>query len=331
MASEDLSAERRIVDPAGWVVDYIRTLGLENLARRYYGIYPGIVVDNADPDKNGRCRIAIAAIGHGAESEVPPDYWAMPNFPGLAKGRDTAQMRGVWMPPEVGDTVWVQFQNGDVSFPVYGGGFLPAESTNDLADAACLKKGIRTATGHLIQINDDPANLSITIAKGDGVGAQSGAMISLDKDGGLVVLVDSGSSVTMDAKKGGITFMNVDPETEAVTSWATLGKDTVQMGNVSGCLFSMSGGNVTIDAKGNLTLVAAGKIWANSGKVCLGKGPLFEPAIRGMRFSTWATSHTHIHEHTAPPGGGPTVVIPASVVVPPPAMMNELSEVVSIG
>ena len=322
----DLSDERRKNDPAGYVMDAIHAEGLENHAQRFYGLYTGLVIDNVDPDQRGRCRVQVPALGMLEKGDVPDGYWALPCWPGLAKGPE-GQMHGVFMPPDIGDSVWVMFEGGDPTVPVVVGGWLPkdAQGTDLTAAGAALRKGIRTPAGHYLRFDDSADNLHITLAKGDGAGDVSGAVLTIDKDGGVLIQADSGAHLAIDAKEATVTIMNVDPDNQAVLSWLSLGKDKVTIANQSGASLGLDGKNVVLNAPGDVTALAGGKAWLNSGKVCLGMGPAFEPAVRGTKFQLWATTHLHI----APPGvaGGPTLPGPT----PPPVIYNELSEVVSIG
>lgn len=77
-------------------------------AQRAYGVYRGIVVDNKDPQNNGRIRIKVPQLFH-----EEPTEWAWPSF--SATGRQKA--------PTVGQGVWVMFEGGDVAFPIWVGVF----------------------------------------------------------------------------------------------------------------------------------------------------------------------------------------------------------------
>lgn len=78
------------------------------------GMYRGVVVDNADPKKAGRCRISIPGI-------TPDDggAWAWPIGWAGAGGPQA----GIYAPPTVvGSDVCVWFEMGDVEHPYYTGG-----------------------------------------------------------------------------------------------------------------------------------------------------------------------------------------------------------------
>lgn len=85
---------------------------------RYYGIYRGTVVNNVDPMFLGRLLVIVPDVG-----SVTPSTWAMPCVPMAGK-----QM-GVFVVPQIGAGVWVQFEGGDPDYPVWTGGWWgnPAE------------------------------------------------------------------------------------------------------------------------------------------------------------------------------------------------------------
>jgi uncharacterized protein involved in type VI secretion and phage assembly len=79
---------------------------------RYYGIYRGTVVNNVDPMQIGRIMVIVTDVG-----SITPSTWAMPCAP------ITGKQMGAFMVPQIGATVWVQFEGGDPDKPVWTGGF----------------------------------------------------------------------------------------------------------------------------------------------------------------------------------------------------------------
>lgn len=73
--------------------------------------YVGVVEDNRDPDKIGRCRIRIHGLYDNIETKHLP--WALPDFP-LAVG-----VKGSFIVPEIGTMVSVSFDLGDRYEPRY--------------------------------------------------------------------------------------------------------------------------------------------------------------------------------------------------------------------
>ncbi len=72
-----------------------------------FGIYRGMVLSVTDPA--GRSRVQVLVPGVGGQTSG----WADPCLPA-----------GSSASPKVGDTVWVMFEAGDTSHPVYMG-FMP--------------------------------------------------------------------------------------------------------------------------------------------------------------------------------------------------------------
>src|SRR5258708_38958332 len=82
---------------------------------RYYGKYRAAVLNNADPQLQGRIQVQL-----GDRYGLFPSTWAMPAFPfaGIASGM-------VALPP-VGSSVWVEFEAGDPHDPRSSGALRPA-------------------------------------------------------------------------------------------------------------------------------------------------------------------------------------------------------------
>lgn len=78
--------------------------------QKYYGKYRGTVLNNIDPLQIGRLMIQAPDIGG-----LIPSSWAMPCFPISGK-----QM-GAYMIPQIGAGVWVEFEQGDIDYPIWSG------------------------------------------------------------------------------------------------------------------------------------------------------------------------------------------------------------------
>lgn len=91
--------------------DVIRLL-LDHVRSRRFGKYRGTVIDNADPLKKGRLKVSVPSV-------LPPSLseWAMPCVPYAGK------QVGLFAIPAVGAGVWVEFEQGDMSYPVWVGCF----------------------------------------------------------------------------------------------------------------------------------------------------------------------------------------------------------------
>lgn len=115
------------------VVDFIKTIqsfGMEWF-RRYYSLYRAEVMDNDDPQNRGRIRVMVPFI-----SQEALDEWAIPVTP------YGGNKYGTFFPPEKGDYVWVMFENGDMNYPIYVGGWWAEGETPD--GFSITRRGIRT-------------------------------------------------------------------------------------------------------------------------------------------------------------------------------------------
>jgi len=78
---------------------------------QYYGKYRGTVTSNLDPLALGRLQVAVPAVKGLAQG------WALPCVPYAGKGV------GFYVIPPVGANVWVEFEGGDPSYPIWAGCF----------------------------------------------------------------------------------------------------------------------------------------------------------------------------------------------------------------
>jgi hypothetical protein len=76
--------------------------------RRFYGVYRGVVVDNADPLNKGRLRLQVPQV---LLSEETGWAWAI------------HQSGSISVVPEIGSGVFAMFEGGDPSAPIWVGTF----------------------------------------------------------------------------------------------------------------------------------------------------------------------------------------------------------------
>jgi len=118
---------------------------------RHYGKYRATVLNNLDPQGQGRVQVQLADV-YG----LFPSTWAMPCFPFAGTG-----MAGVVALPPIGAAVWVEFEAGDPDYPIWCGGFYPEPMGFPL-----LANGFtpvtpnihfQTTTGVSLTMSDNPA------------------------------------------------------------------------------------------------------------------------------------------------------------------------------
>jgi len=154
---------------------------LEYLRTRFYGLYRGLVTDNDDPQKLGRVKANVPTVLGDVESG-----WCMPCVPYAGDNV------GVAFLPEIGSGVWIAFEGGDVSFPVWLGCFWRSgELPSDVLPSV---KVIITKAPLEIKLDDDAESVEITDSNGNSVKLDSSG-VTVSKSGQQVVVSDSSVSV----------------------------------------------------------------------------------------------------------------------------------------
>ncbi|MCP4428752.1 MAG: phage tail protein [Chloroflexi bacterium] len=192
---------------------------VHKVERRFYGKYRGFVVDNEDPEFLGRLKVQVPSL---LGDEVVTG-WAAPCLP---YGGFTNQ--GILFVPEVDAGVWVEFEEGDLEFPIWTGTFwgkpdgeseLPKPNDPDGAEQDSVqdpptRKIIKTKKGHTIQFEDaddeemimiyEAVNGHIVAMNADGIHISDGA------NGHEIILNSDGISLTDGVNDGNSMIMNSD-------------------------------------------------------------------------------------------------------------------------
>lgn len=146
---------------------------------KFYGKFRGVVLNNIDPMQMARVQVQVPdVLGLGISS------WAMPCVP------FTGQQSGMFVLPQIGAGVWIEFEQGNQDYPIWVGGFwgsaaeVPALALAGLpvSPSIVLQTGnqngltisdlpgptggilLKTLTGAMISINE----IGITISNGQG-------------------------------------------------------------------------------------------------------------------------------------------------------------------
>ena len=106
------------------------------------GKYRGLVVDNLDPLQLGRLRVEVPQVAQS------PVAWALPCVP------YAGFQVGVYFIPPIGANVWVEFEAGDIDYPIWVGCFWSEGEKPELAVDPGVKL-IQTQTA-TIMLNDTP-------------------------------------------------------------------------------------------------------------------------------------------------------------------------------
>jgi len=147
---------------------------IERVEGRYFGKYRGQVTDNDDPDNLGRLKAKVPRLLGDEETG-----WALPAF--IYGG---ASEQGLFAMPDVGAGVWIEFEGGDLSYPIWSGTWYTSGAIPESAQPG--KKVLKTKSGHKIVLDDDGNSLEITDSNGNSIKMDaSGVSVN---DGALEVM-----------------------------------------------------------------------------------------------------------------------------------------------
>ena len=118
----------------------------------YYSTYRAFVIDNNDPEHMGRVKVSVPMVFSNDTTGI----WAFPN--GLWGGKNY----GIGLLPEIGDMVFVEFEHGDMDYPIWQhGGY---------------------AKGEMPEVFNDPNNYGFITPHGNEIVIEDGE----DEDSGLI-------------------------------------------------------------------------------------------------------------------------------------------------
>jgi hypothetical protein len=130
----------------------------EAVRSRYFGKYRGIVKDNEDPKNLGRIKASVPEVLGDVVSG-----WALPCVPYAGEGT------GQYTIPPPGAGVWIEFEAGDPSRPIWSGCWwgsdgLPEDNAGTAATPPL--KIIRSEKGLMVTLDD--GSQKITVSDRDG-------------------------------------------------------------------------------------------------------------------------------------------------------------------
>lgn len=152
-------------------------------AARHYGKYRGTVSNTDDPRKQGRLRAKVPEILGDVESG-----WALPCAP------YAGDKTGAYSVPAVGAGVWLEFEAGDVSRPIWVGCWWGNDKlpTDEGGTAAVPDVKItRSEEGLLLAFHDDSKTIALSDSDGKNI-------LKIEVQGGKVT-VKADTKVVVDA------------------------------------------------------------------------------------------------------------------------------------
>jgi uncharacterized protein involved in type VI secretion and phage assembly len=255
---------------------------VQKVEQRFYGKYRGLVVDNADPENLGRLKVRVPSVLGGSVVTG----WATPCVP-----YGGADNQGFLFVPEVASGVWIEFEEGDLEFPIWVGTYwskpggaseLPKPNDPTGAEEGDVqspptRKIIKTLRGHTLQLEDADGDEMVLLVE-----AVNGQVVTLNADGIRIADGKNGNTLTLDAS-----------------------------------------GIVIEDKNGNVITMDGSSVTIKSSSINVGDGAS-EPLVLGNQLKTaletWVNGTYMTHMHTGNLGAPTTPPLPGAPLLLDPAL-----------
>ncbi|MBM9613170.1 phage tail protein [Desulfobulbus rhabdoformis] len=239
--------------------------------RRAYGKYRGFVVDNDDPQRLARVRVQVPSLLGEAETD-----WALPCLPcgGL-------ENQGFFTVPDIGTQVWVEFEGGNLDYPIWTGTFWQQEADipEEVKEDQTTTKLWRTPGGHVLLLEDCGGEETVRLEH------SGGAKLEMDAEGNLELANNDSEKLVLSAQEQSLNLEDRHGNRLILDSTG------VTLEDMNGNRFSLRTSGITIETGGTISL--------NGTLVELG-GSGGEPIIKGQSLLTLLATHVH------PTGVGPS-------------------------
>lgn len=293
----------------------------------FNGNYRGIVVNNQDPMKSGRCQIRIFSVYDNVPDEMLPwAEYADPMMQGVGGS-------GGFIIPDNGMKVWCFFENGDHMQPVYFAG-APSlvdgptnrdqvtDDTTRFGVAYTQNRVIRSPSGHLIEMDDTSGDARVRIYH------KSGTQLIMYENGDMAeYVVGNYKRIIMgnleEYVQGSVLKNVIQNETKIVQG----NQDSYITGNVKeavvGNIEKICDGNTTETVNGNSNstvignrtdLTSGDQVISTAGSVSVGAGTTLQMG---------GESGAGLHSNANTDVNGATVNINSSGPVVPPVIPGE--------
>lgn len=172
----------------------------EQMRGRHYGKYRGLVADVNDPETLGRITARVPEVLGEVESP-----WALPAVPFAGSSH------GLVLLPEVGDGVWIEFEAGDPSRPVWTGCWWGDGEMPD--PGGTQTRVLATTAGHKLILDD-----------------QGGEVKLLHSGGALLKMTDGAITLSVGQSEANMTGDEISIKVGATEIKLSAGELSLQCG-----------------------------------------------------------------------------------------------------
>lgn len=260
------------------------TTGLERHVGKVYGKYPGTVTEVDRGEGLGWIDVELPTLFPGQ-----PPVTARPCFP-----------PGHFWVPQIGARVWVEFEGGDPSSPLWvGSWYADGEVPPEGQKSPPTSRVLHTPSGHVVEIADEEGAERLIIRH------KQNAFVAIDEDG----------SVILSSKTGALLFLNAAADEASIVSpqghSVSLTEDHISLVHHGGATVEISDGKVQLVAD-RVDLVTK-SLSVPGGAALGGPAPACLPVALAPVLLTWLATHTHGSAM------GPTL---PPLVPPPPSIAS---------
>lgn len=254
---------------------------------KVYGKHRGLVVDNQDTEGLGQLQVQVPTV-LGKDLKV----WAKPCF-----------SSGHFFVPPIGAGVWVEFEAGDPSYPIWVGTWypldqVPPEATTPHHD----HRIVHTPSGHVVELSDEAGKEKVVVRH------KLDSFLSIDEKGSALLANHKGAHLYLNADAGELSLTSEQGHTVSMTA------DGVIVASGDGkTVITVENDKVTV--AGPKVAVVADEIALSGGAVSVGPKGMFS-LIAGEPF--WTAFMTHTHTTAMGPSGPVLPIPPLTPVLGPP-------------
>ena len=120
------------------------------MKNQWYGKFRAKVLNVEDPKRQGRVKVSCPRVLGTAIST-----WCLPCIPYAVDNE------GDFFVPKVGDTVWIEFEEGDVNKPIWSGGWYSENKIPISSSESIDRKRVFAYNGSRIEISSDSIDITV--------------------------------------------------------------------------------------------------------------------------------------------------------------------------